>query len=510
MTIYNHQNAFDEWLKANLKPSSGAISSYKTCLELLSNAFVKNHDIDVESLYEIEDLDVLENLYHKVLDIQKDPRSYICYGNPDSYGKKGFYSAAIKKYIEYLKSKSNGGFVNIAALNIPKPFLILAGISGTGKTRFVRKQVEQNGGLLKEHYCLIPVRPDWHEPSDLLGYVSRVSGSPEYVTTDLLKFIAKAWKGLSEHTDFSDGVLVDLEQLSLIKTYWLCLDEMNLAPVEQYFADFLSVLETREYGHQDHSLRYQCDPLISADTVNAHAMQFMEAFGLSNDDKLWQYFLAEGISLPMNLIVVGTVNMDETTHGFSRKVIDRALTLDFGEYFPNDYGHYFDNPYQPIPLVFPRLSAVHSSQQFAVVGADSGGTKTLAFIRSVNDKLKGTAFELAYRALNELYVSLISYAPKSETGLQSVWDDFIMCKVLPRIEGDQDKLQSIQASDKTILDDLLELLANNKMSSDDNREDLLRHHVGSEKPITIKYRSATKLIWMKRKLDLFGFTSFWP
>lgn len=57
---------------------------------------------------------------------------------------------------------------------------------------------------------------------------------------------------------------------------------------------------------------------------------------------LRDYFSANGIPLPFNLIVAGTVNMGETTHGFSRKVVDRALTIDFGEFFPNNYDGYYD------------------------------------------------------------------------------------------------------------------------------------------------------------------------
>ncbi|MCZ8501670.1 hypothetical protein O9853_12460 [Vibrio lentus] len=75
---------------------------------------------------------------------------------------------------------------------ISKPFLLLAGISGTGKTRFVRKQAEKTGSI-EDTYRLTSVRPDWHEPSDLLGYTSRLNGNAEYIVTDVLKFIVKAW-----------------------------------------------------------------------------------------------------------------------------------------------------------------------------------------------------------------------------------------------------------------------------------------------------------------------------
>ena len=127
-------------------------------------------------------------------------------------------------------------------IRLPKPFLILAGISGTGKTHFVRQQAERIG---LDNCCLVSVRPDWHEPSDLLGYTSHLGDKHEYITTEVLRFIVQAWKHIADSGfDLKTGKVTE-EQLNEIQPYWLCLDEMNLAPVEQYFADYLSVLETR-------------------------------------------------------------------------------------------------------------------------------------------------------------------------------------------------------------------------------------------------------------------------
>ena len=72
---------------------------------------------------------------------------------------------------------------------------------------------------------MIPVKPNWHDSSDLLGYISRINGE-KYITTPFLKFIVKAWR-------------------FPVTPFFLCLDEMNLAPVEQYFAEYLSIIETR-------------------------------------------------------------------------------------------------------------------------------------------------------------------------------------------------------------------------------------------------------------------------
>ena len=215
---------------------------------------------------------------------------------------------------------------NVTFIHLPKPFLLLAGISGTGKTRFVREQARYGA------YKLVAVRPDWHEPGDLLGYETRLteSGNPEYVSTEVLKFIAAAWKELVDNgfdleaceRDGINSIHVSGEQgaLSSVRAHWLCLDEMNLAPVEQYFSDYLSVLETRKWHKDDSSFTYSCDALLDSGKLNVGGTKLRKDLGLEGleFDELWELFSKIGLPVPLNLIVAGTVNMDETTHGFSR------------------------------------------------------------------------------------------------------------------------------------------------------------------------------------------------
>ncbi len=142
-----------------------------------------------------------------------------------------FYGApSTGKYLPYLTALRT------------KPFMLLAGISGTGKSRIVREMAkacwtpeddeywkDKEKGIRNncpKNFCMVQVKPNWHDSSELFGYVSRISGKPEFVAGDFLKFLVKAW----EDTDVP---------------YFLCLDEMNLAPVEQYFAEYLSVIESR-------------------------------------------------------------------------------------------------------------------------------------------------------------------------------------------------------------------------------------------------------------------------
>ena len=388
---------------------------------------------------------------------------------------------------------------------LPKPFILLSGISGTGKTRFVKEQAKHFRRDVS-NYQLVPVRPDWHEPSDLLGYISRLgSNGAEYIVTDFLHFIVAAWKDITESVE--EG---EIRYKDNCVPYWLCLDEMNLAPVEQYFADYLSIVETRYW--EDGC--YQCDPLLNSSVFTqvddvSKLRSNLDLDGNENND-LWDYFLNKGISIPPNLIVAGTVNMDETTHGFSRKVIDRAFTIDFGEFFPNDYQCYFEPETKPKTLSFPALSKVDENLISGVI-ADSDGSNSIAFIEAINTELKDTPFELAYRALNELLIAVVCFKPKDTLELQAVWDDFLMTKVLPRIEGDSEKLQD--DGENSLLKKLEAILSeqlNEIWDKPESRPDLLREKINGDPVDNISCRSKKKLSWMQERLSTNGFTSFWP
>ena len=157
--------------------------------------------------------------------------------------------------ISTYKSTSDEQFyknIDIITAIKTKPFLLLAGISGTGKSRIVRElaracwdedSIEYKAQKPK-NFEIIQVKPNWHDSTELIGYVSRVSGTPVYVIGDFLRFIMQAWENL------------DIP-------YFLCLDEMNLAPVEQYFAEFLSVIESRK-SNEDGTIT--TDPILKKST----------------------------------------------------------------------------------------------------------------------------------------------------------------------------------------------------------------------------------------------------
>lgn len=522
------KETFITYLKSISAENSGKPQGYTKGMEVIEEIFFSKALTDSVDIWNFITLDNIDALREVVLREQKNDDGIFKNYKPVSYWRDGFCSAALNAYKNYLlknrsathQSPAQEVKTALLAENVTclsKPFLLLAGISGTGKTRFVREQAKVSAALYGmaegDNYCLVPVRPDWHEPSDLLGYISRIGSSgTRYVTTDLLRFIVSAWKHAAESASVTH---ITRKPLDTICPFWLCLDEMNLAPVEQYFADYLSILETRKWDGET----YSCDPLLKPAVIRqqleeAGRKDLWENLGIAADDPLSvglrEYFSANGIALPPNLIVAGTVNMDETTHGFSRKVIDRALTIDFGEFFPNDYDQYFDDDKKTAvkSLSFPRLSKINNATDLTAVTADPDGRATIAFLTAVNEVLSGTPFVLAFRALNEALLSVACFNPADSAHLQAVWDDYLMMKVLPRIEGDAEKLGC--QDDASLLTRLSDLLKVQLSAIAAYRLDLLNHSSSDGTAVKTTCRSLKKLAWMQKRLDANGFTTFWP
>ncbi len=361
-----------------------------------------------------------------------------------------------------------------------KPFLLLAGISGTGKSRIVRELAracwdegtDEYKAQKPKNFQMVQVKPNWHDSSDLIGYVSRVSGKAEFVAGEFLKFIAKAW----ENTE---------------TPYFLCLDEMNLAPVEQYFAEYLSVIESRK-SHEDGTVT--TDPIVEKADEEWY---FNLTASLTSDEDIRKQFNEQGICIPQNLIVVGTVNMDETTFSFSRKVLDRAMTIEMNEV--DLHGGLTERNEQIGKLGKAELIG-YAVEGMDVYAANKEVCETvLTYLDAVNSILEGTPFKIAYRTRNEFLLYVVNNLPYSKGEndeelpqgyvVARALDEITSMKVLSRIEGDDTKV-----SDK-LLDSLTETI-----------EEGLKEVSGEEN--TVKSISLAKLKEMKDKL-VSGYTSFW-
>ena len=382
---------------------------------------------------------------------------------------------AISKRNAYRTDKSNENQNRLSPDDISyisaiktKPFVILGGFSGTGKSQKIKELAfatcPNNSHLRTSettpgNYLLLSVKPNWHDATEITGFRSSVNRN--YYVTDFMRFLIKAMH-------FPNV------------PFFVCLDEMNLAPVEEYFADFLSVIESRK---KTSSGQIVTDAIIPASVFNEEYNDnfcIFDCLGFERmdrgmtDDGLHETLLGkfiridlinkikrDGLTIPSNVIIIGTVNMDDTTNSFSRKVIDRAMTFEtvvgkFGdEYFNSDVAlNYVKNPLNGELFLSDEVRATQMIDEGRFILTKEEQTKILNFINDINEDLDGSPFKISYRILNEtilLYRSKkrIAEIMKEEGGLadgvefktdlNTIFDDILMQKVLPRIEGDYEK-----------------------------------------------------------------------
>lgn len=412
-----------------------------------------------------------------------------------------------------------------------KPFMLLAGISGTGKSRIVREMAkacwekgdEEYGKNCPRNFCMVQVKPNWHDSSELIGYVSRLNGE-KFVVGPFLRFLAAALKEPEV-------------------PYFLCLDEMNLAPVEQYFAEYLSVIESRKVNIDPVSGQtiIETDPIIPYENTEAYGSLIDQLF--DSDEERKAYKTEEGgkrLTIPQNLFVVGTVNMDETTFSFSRKVLDRAMTIEMNEVdlhggLEKDAGN---------EIGYIADSIIGDAAEGSDVYAENKELcdEVLAYLEQVNAILEGTPFKIAYRTRNEFLMYAVNrrkLAPDSQ--LWQTLDEMTSMKILSRIEGDSDRTKNVLERLKALVEEEIVAKMNNitglapSHPVDTGEAPVLPSKTGEapvhpsdtgetpafpgeatifpsktgETPVLRKSISAKKIEEMLAKLEATGFTSYW-
>ena len=414
-----------------------------------------------------------------------------------------------------------------------KPFLLLAGISGTGKSRIVRefafkscpKYLQDEDGTTPGNYCMIEVKPNWHDSTELLGYYSNLS--KEYQFKKFVKFLVKA------------KMYPDVP-------FFVCLDEMNLAPVEQYFAEVLSILETRKHPRNPETKEVDMKTIKTEVIVEAKYFQqlgkmpifknketgdplkqkltdrdiYMKLYGIDEEKDINEEvgekteLTTLGLTLPGNVLIIGTVNMDDTTHQFSRKVIDRAMTIEmnggnlsamFGgsknlEYLEDEAEQQkWQNAFTQRYISADEVLEAHPQEAETIM------EKLPERLNELNKALKGTPFEVSYRVLNELTIMVGVLLDDNEEGksiddiINQAVDNILLMKILPRIEGDADmfaiKKKDVQYDNRL---KWLESIAPD-ISTD-----------GEEEEKESKQTAREKIHEMIERLDNQEFTRFWP
>lgn len=429
-----------------------------------------------------------------------------------------------------------------------KPFLLLAGISGTGKSRIVRdfafkscpKYLQDKAGTTPGNYCMIEVKPNWHDSTELLGYYSRL-GKAGYQFTKFVKFLVKA-------------------KMFPAVPFFVCLDEMNLAPVEQYFAEILSILETRKHPKNEETGEVDMTMVKTEAIVDAQYFRelsemshtkhvqtgepfsinltdrdiFLKLFDMDTENDIDEEvgkrtdLTTAGLTLPDNVVIIGTINMDDTTHQFSRKVIDRAMTIEmnggnlrnmFGgsknlEYLSDEEQQKWQNAFTRRYVTADEVLETHSDVAEDLI------EKLPAQLEKINKALKGTPFEVSYRVLNELTIMvgvMLDEGKELDDAIAHSVNNILLMKILPRIEGDAEMFalsreykNKVGVSYDNRLEWLKELAPDIKETATDTTSDNGDAEETVEKNWEHQQTAKEKMQEMIDRLNNQEFTRFWP
>ena len=350
--------------------------------------------------------------------------------------------ASILTYVESSSYTFSPAIVTNYHLSLlTKPFAILTGLSGTGKTKLTRLYADAVYGIEESqdnpYYTIVAVRPDWTDNRGLLGYYNPLTHT--YEATPFLRFMLRAVADPAHQ-------------------YYVCLDEMNLARVEYYFSDFLSAMESGESV----ALHGQTECVATrsgGDIPETLPEEEIALWGYEVDGVL---YAPPKLFIPPNLVISGTVNVDEATHAFSDKVLDRANSIEFNQVDLDSYSQRYRERYPDRTKLLDDV---------------------LPLLRQVYDLLEPSYLHFGYRTLEEV----LGYLWQNETLPDNVrrsrveaLDNQLMQKISPKLRGDERIQETLEGLCQVLIDEL-----------------------GAES------RSVVKLKWMIEELAAFGSTHFW-
>jgi hypothetical protein len=353
-----------------------------------------------------------------------------------------------------------------------KPFVILAGISGTGKSKLPALVAKGTGGQPN----LISVKPDWTDSSDILGFVNL---QDEFQPGMLLRLAKRAQ-----------------EPENLENHYVVIIDEMNIARVEHYFAEVLSQIENKKPSQNG---GFNSEPLIVQNITRP-------------EDQAWSE-----VCLPFNLAIVGTVNMDESTHGFSKKVLDRAFTIEISDIdltqweisssdFQKEISKWPIKNWQPRAIQLSKLDFKGPDEKQQI-------NSLIDKLSKINEYLKPAQLQVGYRTRDEIILYTLhakdikTYFVTKDGQEVDPFDLAILMKILPRIVGGSNTIRQV------IADLLVWAYDDNQNANEDKAEEICESWVIQGRPSSLlntNYpRTAARLCLMWERLKIEGFTTYW-
>ena len=343
-----------------------------------------------EFIQEFKDaIQSLENRYFK-------RETHILKESDNKYYKEIITTDIIKKVEKYIKNQGyNYTYNQLSNLYLSlktKPFTILAGISGTGKSKIIRLLAD----AIQADYTLISVRPDWNDATDLIGYKNL---DDKFIKGQLTKTILKA-------------------QQNKNKPHLICLDEMNLARVEYYLSDYLSIIESRKK--------------VGQDIITDNIVEYQE-----NNETI-------KLHIPDNIYIIGTVNMDDTTFQFSRKVLDRANTIEFSDVDLDNL--FFENNEEKVESLNVSndfLKTTYLKTMDIELEYREYAKEVNKKIIEINEILKKSQKQFAYRVRDEILFYLVENKKANLLHEDTVFDYQIMQKILPAISGSEESVYQV-------------------------------------------------------------------
>ncbi|WP_201595083.1 McrB family protein [Psychrobacter fulvigenes] len=343
------------------------------------------------------------------------------------------------------------------ALISTNDLIILAGDSGSGKTNLVKSFAKAIGGKS----IIVPVKPNWTSAEDLLGYYNPLEN--KYLSTKFLDALLEAQQ--NPHVP-----------------YLICLDEMNLARVEYYFADFLSLLEERDEQPEiqlfsssegevlaselKNFISLINDTAVKLDNRNINGFidimkdeefnaKLHEVCGFKEGDSLLKYhsylkrmlnsFLntPSSIKLPQNVRIIGAINVDEPTHYLSPKILDRAHIMKFGSPLLADWSLIEDEVEDfDLDMNLPiNFTSSELGERLPYPEFDRESELTQDLIRLVKDYLDPLGIEFGLRTIRQA-LGYSEALGKFETEYKIILNNIILHKVLPKLLFDGRKIDN--------------------------------------------------------------------